>query len=98
MILAELTEHAKLKMRERGFRLSDAMSVVENPTELFYDTITGCNIALGHWRSSPTKQLLVPYTSTDADIKIIALFVLSKAEELTAKRMKSGRWPGIKQD
>ena len=95
--MAKLTEHAKLKMRERGIKLSDALLVVERPLMVFYDTITGCNIALAPWRSSPRKQLLVSYILADGEVKIITLFVLSTPEELIAKREKSGRWLRIKQ-
>jgi hypothetical protein len=96
--VAKFTEHAKLKMRERQIKLSDDLSVVERPSAVFYDTITGCNIALAPWRSSPRKQLLVSYVSTDDEVKIITLFVLSKPQELIAKREKSGRWLRIKQN
>lgn len=98
LILAKLTKHAKLKTRERNIKLSDALLVIERPSVVFYDTITGCNIALAGWKSGPGKQLLVSYTSTDNDIKIITLFALSNPEELITKREKSGRWLRIKQN
>ena len=86
-------------MRERNIKLSDALLVVETPSILLYETITGCNIALAPWKTVPEKQLLVSYVSTDDDdIKIITLFALSKPEELIAKREKSGRWLRIKQN
>jgi hypothetical protein len=98
LAVAKLTEHAKLKMRERNIRLSDVLLAVETPSMVLYDTITGCNIALAPWRSSPRKQLLVSYVSTDDEVKIITLFVLSKPQELIAKREKSGRWLRTKQN
>lgn len=96
--VAKFTEHAKLKMRERNIKLSDALLAVETPSIVLYDTITGCNIALAPWRGNPRKQLLVSYVSTDDEVKIITLFVLSKPQELIAKREKSGRWLRIKQN
>lgn len=98
LTLARLTEHARLKMRERNIKLSDALLVVERPSAVFYDTITGCNIALAGWKNNPRKQLLVSYVSTDNEIKIITLFALSRPEELIARRVKSGRWLRIKQN
>jgi hypothetical protein len=95
--MAKLTEHARLKMRERGIKLSDALLVVERPSMVFYDTITGCNIALAPWKSSPRKQLLVSYVLADDEVKIITLFMISMPEELVAKREKSGRWLRIRQ-
>jgi hypothetical protein len=85
-------------MKERRIKLSDALLVVQRPSVVFYDTITGCNIALAPWKSSPGKQLLVSYVLTDNDIKIITLFALSESKELIAKREKSGRWLKIKQN
>lgn len=63
--LVKLTEHAKVKIKERNIELSDALVVLERPSEVFYDTITGCNIALASWKSRPGKHLLVSYILED---------------------------------
>lgn len=84
-------------MRERDIKLTDALLVMEKPLMVFYDTITGCNIALASWKNNPRKQLLVSYVLMDDEVKIITLFVLSTPDELIKKREKSGRWLRIKQ-
>jgi hypothetical protein len=55
----------------RNIKLSEALSVIERPSMVFYDTITGCNIALASWKSKPDKQLLVSYIFEEQEIKII---------------------------
>ena len=95
--MVKLTSHAKLRIRERNIKLSDVLFVIERPSIVFYDTMTGCNIALAPWKSKSKKWLLISYVLIGKEIKIITLFVLSKPEELTRKREMSGRWLRINQ-
>lgn len=95
--MVKLTLHAKLRISERGIKLSDVLLVIERPSMVFHDTITGCNIALAPWKSKPSRWLLVAYVLIAKEIKIITLFVLSKPEELTRKRVMSGRWLRVSQ-
>lgn len=95
--MAKLTSHAKLRISERNIKLSDVLLVTERPSMVFYDTMTGSNVALAPWKSEPRKWLLVSYVLIGKEIKIITLFVLSKPEELTRRREISGRWLRIDQ-
>jgi len=81
--MAKLTQHAKLKIKERNIKLSEALSVIERPSMAFYNTITGCNIALASWKSKPDNNFLYLMFFDEQEIKIITL---SKPEELTRKR------------
>lgn len=90
--MVRLTTHAKLRISERNIKLSDVLLVIERPSMAFYDTMTGCNIALAPWKSKPNKSLLVSYVLIGKEVKIITLFVLSKPKELARKREMSGRW------
>ena len=94
--MVKLTAHAKLRIRERRIKLSEALLVIERPSMAFYDTMTGSNIALAPWKSKPTKWLLISYVLIGKEVKIITLFVLSRPEELTRKREMSGRWLRVK--
>ncbi len=95
--MVKLTTHTKLRISERNIKLSDVLLVIERPSMVFYDTMTGCNIALAPWKSKPNKSLLVSYVLIGKEVKIITLFVLSKPEELARKREMSGRWLRISQ-
>ncbi len=56
--MVKLTTHGKLRISERNIKLSDVLLVIERPSMVFYDTMTGCNVAWHLGKVSLTNGFL----------------------------------------
>ncbi|WP_238516225.1 DUF4258 domain-containing protein [Thermococcus gammatolerans] len=75
-----LSEHAKLRLRERKIEIDEVHNVMEFPEMKFYDLKSGHFIAIGR-RSVPNHWLILAYDDYGDVIEVITIIDTSKSLE-----------------
>ncbi|WP_297515665.1 DUF4258 domain-containing protein [Thermococcus sp.] len=87
-----LSEHAKLRLKERKIEIDEVHNVMEFPEMKFYDLKSGHFIAIGR-RGVPNHWLIIAYDDYGDVIEVITIIDTSKSlEKIVEKRTSSRRW------
>jgi len=69
MTRIEFSEHAKLKLKERGIDKIEALNVLKVPLSVFLDVKTGNLVAVGNRIHKLGHQLIIVYTTIEILLK-----------------------------
>jgi len=69
MTRIEFSEHAKLKLKEKGIDEIEALNVLKVPLSVFLDVETGNLVAVGNRIHKLGHQLIIVYTTIEILLK-----------------------------
>ena len=96
MTRIEFSEHAKLKLKERGIDKIEALNVLKVPLSVFLDVETGNLVAVGNRIHKLDHQPIIVYTIIGNIIKVVTVIDVSKSRDIIKRREKKGRWVKIR--
>ncbi len=90
-----LTEHARMRLKERQIGIDEVVCIVKSPARRFYDLKTAHLIAVGP-RNDGEQWLIIAYEETEAGIEVITVIATSKSlDKIIMNRVSSRRWVEI---
>ncbi len=91
-----LTEHARMRLKERQISIDDVVRIVKSPARRFYDPQTTHLIAVGP-RNDGEQWLVTAYEETETGIEVITVIATSKSlNKIITNRISSRRWLKLK--
>ncbi len=96
MTRIEFSEHAKLKLKERGIDKIEVLNVLKVPLSVFLDVETGNLVAVGNRIHKLGHQLIIVYSIIGNIIKVVTVIDVSKSRDIIKRREKKGRWVKIR--
>lgn len=96
MTRIEFSEHAKLKLKERGIDKIEVLNVLKVPLSVFLDVETGNLVVVGNRIHKLGHQLIIVYSIIGNIIKVVTVIDVSKSRDIIKRREKKGRWVKIR--
>ncbi len=88
-----LTEHAKLRLKERNIKLDEVVDITKNPKMKFYDIRNRHLIAIGERKEKKGHYLIIAYDRVRGGIEVVTVIDTSKSlEKIVSNRINNGRW------
>lgn len=85
------TDHLQFRLKIREIDDGLPKRIYENSEEMYYDTKTGYDIAVGKaFYKNKLREMAVTYEETNDEIKIVTIHPLRMYEKFS--KVKSGRW------
>ena len=88
-----LTEHAKLRLKERNIELNEVINIIKNPKMKFYDIRNRHLIAIGEREKKEGHYLIIDYDRVRESVEVVTVIDTSKSlEKIVSNRVNNARW------
>lgn len=92
----EYSKHAKLKLKERGIRVSEIEKTVKVPDYVYYDLASRTMVAIRKVKIGGVEtNLVVPFIKMENTVKIVTVYSCRDLEK-ELKKKEGARWVRIK--
>jgi hypothetical protein len=90
------TSHALLRLKIRGIDEIEVSRVMNSPSKLYFDSVTGALVAIGPRATMEGHWLIVIYTIRDEVTKVITVIDVTTIDKFIKKRVEKNRWVKVK--